>query len=141
MIRSEMRISPEKKIELLIRSSHANKLTILREHKSYVINLVAASSLLINRDLSRPPGSASSLVNGVEIFIPLKGIVEIEKERKRLVSVVCELKKKLILVKKTISHPEFKTKAPAEVVEKKKKEEKELRMRLQRLQKRIREVS
>jgi len=141
MIRSEMRISPQKKIELLIRPSHGDKLTILKQHKSYIINLVGTSSLLIDRDLSRPPGSASSLVDGVEIFIPLKGIVEIEKERKRLVSVANELKNKLMLVKKKISHPEFKTKAPPEVVEKKKKEEKELRMRLQRLEKRIEEVS
>ena len=141
MIRSEMRISPQKKIELLIRPSHEDKLTILKQHKSYIINLVGASSLLVDRDLSRPPGSASSLVDGVEIFIPLKGIVEIEKERKRLVSAANELKKKLMLVKKKISHPEFKTKAPPEVVEKKKKEEKELRTRLQRLEKRIEEVS
>jgi valyl-tRNA synthetase len=141
MIRSEMRIPPQKKIELLIRPLYGKKLTILREHKSYIINLVGVSSLLIDRDLSRPAGSASSLVDGVEIFIPLRGILEIEKERKRLVSVVDQLNKKLALLGEKISRPEFKTKAPPGVVEKKKKEEKELRMKLQRLEKRIQEVS
>jgi len=141
MIRSEMRIPPKKKIELLTRPTHRNKLTILKQHRYYISNLVGVGSLLVDRDLSRPPESASSLVDGVEIFIPLKGMVDIEKERKRLISLANELRKKLALTRERISRPEFKTKAPPEVVERKRQEEKELRMRLQRLKKRIEEVS
>ncbi len=141
MIRSEMRIPPKKKIELLIRPSQRNTLTIVKQHRAYIVNLVGARSLLIERDLSRPPESASSLVGGVEIFIPLKGMVDIEKERKRLIAVTGELKKKLTSVTEKISRPEFETKAPPEVVERKKEEEKELKMRLQRLERRIEEMS
>ena len=141
MIRSEMRISPKKKIELLIRPFHRNKLAILDQHKYYISNLVGVGSILIDRALSRPPESASSLVDGVEIFIPLKGMVDMEKERKRLISLTNELRKKLALTRERISRPEFKTKAPPEVVERKRQEEKELKMRLQRLEKRIEEVS
>jgi valyl-tRNA synthetase len=141
MIRSEMRIPPKKKIELLMRPTQENKLAILSQHKYYISNLVGAGSLLIDRNLSRPPKSASSLVDGVEIFIPLKAMVDIEKERERLISLANELKKKLALTRERISCPEFKTKAPPEVVERKRQEEKELTMRLERLEKRIEEVS
>ncbi|GAI49630.1 unnamed protein product, partial [marine sediment metagenome] len=83
-VRSEMGVAPEKRIDLYLKSPHKEKLNLLRENRSYIANLVRTEKLIIGEKIAKPTGSISSLVDDIDMFIPLKSQRGFDKERKRL---------------------------------------------------------
>jgi len=59
---------------------------------------------------------AFATCEGVEIYIPIEGIVDIEKERKRIENEIEELKKHVNKIKKRLMSEDFVQKAPKEIV-------------------------
>ena len=60
--------------------------------------------------------SASAVVEGVEIYMPLEGIIDLEAERNRLDKKRAELSKGLESVSKKLSNENFVKRAPEDVV-------------------------
>jgi valyl-tRNA synthetase len=75
---------------------------------------------MIGTNLSKPGYSASSVVQGQEIFIPLKGLIDINVERGRLEKEIARLEGQLQNVEAKLDNPNFADKAPADVVQKEK---------------------
>jgi len=69
-IRSEIGIPPQIKIELWLKPSNKNNLNILKENEKEITNLAKAKKLVINKNITKPAYSASSLIEDIEIFIP-----------------------------------------------------------------------
>ncbi|MEO0275331.1 MAG: valine--tRNA ligase [candidate division WOR-3 bacterium] len=59
---------------------------------------------------------AFATCEGVEIYIPIEGIVDIEKERRRIENEIEELKKHVNKIKKRLMSEDFVQKAPKEIV-------------------------
>jgi len=139
-IRSEMRIPPQKEIDLLLKTSDGKNLNILRENSSYIVNLTKAKELLINKDIIPIKGSISSLAGNVEIFIPLKDLIDIEKEKKRLKKDIEKLNKELFSLEKKLSYPQFLSKAPQKLVEEEKERRKTLQYKIKKIKQRLKEM-
>ncbi|MCF8008676.1 MAG: valine--tRNA ligase, partial [Halanaerobiales bacterium] len=83
-IRNEMKVDPGRKIKAIL-ISNEKKLNVLNDGISYIKNLANVEELLIEKKLEKRPQPAStSIVQGVEVILPLEGMVDIEKEVKRL---------------------------------------------------------
>ena len=54
---------------------------------------------------------------GVEVYVPLKGLIDLEVEKRRLEKEIGGLEKALLGLEKKLSNKGFLEKAPAEVVE------------------------
>jgi len=72
---------------------------------------------------ARPEGSAFTLAKaegapGVEVFIPLKGHVDFEAERKRIGKTLAKLEAEITGLTKKLDDEKFTDRAPTEVVEK-----------------------
>ena len=63
----------------------------------------------------------SIILNDVEVYIPLEGLIDIEEERKRLEAEVIRLKGEVARGEKMLSNPGFVNKAPEAKVNEKKK--------------------
>ena len=76
-------------------------------------------------------GFASDVVKGIYIFIELKGLIDVDKERLRLTKKITELEKKFETLRKKLANKNFIEKAPEEIVknteESRKKIEEELK--------------
>ncbi len=114
-IRGEMNIAPSKKVDALITT---NSLTDLQ--KTYIKSLSKVENLLTGEELQKPSVSASAVVSGINIFVPLEGIIDLEVERNRLDKEINRLQNLLNGVNKKLSNENFLNRAPAEVVEKEK---------------------
>jgi len=139
-IRSELGITPQTKIDLWLKSSRENNLTTLKENEEEITTLVKARKVLIGKERTQPASSASSLVEGIELFIPLQGLIDLHKERKRLKANWEKLKKEIAISEKKLSSAHFLQKAPPEIVQKEKGKKEAFVQKLDRLKKRLKEM-
>jgi valyl-tRNA synthetase len=134
-----MEIPLQRRIDLYLKASQKD-LNLLKEGESYICNLARVNQLIMGEDISRPSDSVSSAVGGIEIFIPLGGLLDLSKEKMRLRGVLEELEGELITVKKRLSNPEFLKKAPAEVIEREKEGGRNIKIKMERFKKRLEEI-
>ncbi len=119
-IRSEMNIPPSKGIEFVASCHHYDKLAVLEEQRPSLQKFLRLDKITIGMALPKPGYSASSVVKGQEIFVPLKGLIDIDVERDRLQKEIDRLSGQLNGVVAKLSNQNFVGKAPAEVIEKEK---------------------
>ena len=73
------------------------------------------------------------MVAGLEIYVPLAGVVDLAAEAKRLEKEIGRVEADLTRVEKKLANPNFTGKAPAEVVEKERAKAAELSEKLSKL--------
>lgn len=139
-IRSELGILPQTKIELWFKTTQENNFSILKENEKEITNLAKAKKLVVDKKITKPAHSTSSLIEDVEIFIPLAGVIDMDKEKKRLKVNREKLRKEIVMLEKKLSNPYFLEKAPPQIVKKEKKRSKTLSQKSERLKKRLEEI-
>ncbi|GBD90109.1 valine--tRNA ligase [bacterium BMS3Abin04] len=112
-IRGELSIPPSKKIDALLKTGFIND-----THKVYIKSLAKVNELTVDPALQKPSQSASAVVKGCDIFVPLKGIIDLDVERARIEKEIARLENALKGVEKKLSNEKFVNNAPEEVVEK-----------------------
>ena len=140
-IRAEMLIPPQKKIDLFLRSPDEFNLNILTNNQDYLLNLVNINQIKLRKDTSKPAFCASSVVGETEIFIPLEGLIDLEKEKVRLKRNLDEIKLQLQRTSKKLASSQFLEKAPPQIIQKEKEKKEELKRKFQKLQSRLKEIS
>jgi valyl-tRNA synthetase len=137
-IRNEMKVDPGRKIEAILLS---DKLEILESGESYIKNLANIDNLRIIKTLkNRPQPSSTSIVEGVEVILPLEGMVDIDKELKRLNNELEDVKYEIKRAKGKLSNDGFVNNAPEELVEGEKQKVKEYEAKKEKLQERIEQM-
>jgi len=82
-LRSEMNIAPARKTPVLIRATGPES-DLIRDQAEMIALLGKADRLEVGPTVKKPAVSASTVVRGHEIFLPLVGLIDVETERKRL---------------------------------------------------------
>ena len=115
-IRAEMRISPATMLRALLRPANPeirDRVTSLAP----LIQALARCEVTVDPEAARPAGSALSVVGPVECFIPLAGLVDLAAERQRLAKEIKKSGDDIRFLEEKLARPEFRERAPAEVVE------------------------
>ncbi|MDA0986680.1 MAG: valine--tRNA ligase [Bacteroidetes bacterium] len=123
-IKNEMNISTSKSLSVYVNSHNQKLKNILLENQTLVQKLSRIESITVEDNLKRPQHSASSVVDGEEIFIPLAGIIDFEKEKLRLEKEVKRLQIQLSAVQSKLQNKSFVEKAPDDILNKEKEKEK-----------------
>jgi valyl-tRNA synthetase len=140
-LRAELAIPPSRKIRAIAhaapRALHA--LTALAE---YVRRLAGLETLELGPEGSRKPAKAlTSVVPGVEVYLPFEGLIDIDKETERLAKSLGEVETELERVQKRLQNRGFVDKAPVEVREKEMSRREELGERAAKIRARIEALS
>lgn len=125
-IRSEMNVAPGRKAEVLLVSPEDSTRALVMKNSGYIEGLAAAELKILASLPSVPEQAAHAVTRSVEVFVPLKGLIDVDKETARLKKELASLEKDLERVKGKLKNPGFLAKAPADVVEKEKAKEEEL---------------
>ena len=115
-IKSSLGISPKKEIIIHCRGDES-KIKMMESNKHHLLQLVNVSSMECGTNIKKPDQSATSVISNLEIFIPLKGLIDIDKEIIRLKSKLKDLKARLNNVKKKLDNDNFVKKAPKQIIE------------------------
>ena len=127
-IRNTKNIHPTKKSELILVTEKYEK--ELKEAEGVLLKLGFANKAKIQKDKTGIPEDAIKiLTDGIELYKPLEGLVNLEEERKRLEVEKLRLEGEVARCEKMLSNPGFVNKAPeAKVKEEKEKLEKYKKM-------------
>ena len=127
-IRNTKNIHPTKKLELILVTEKYEK--ELKEAEGVLLKLGFANKAKIQKDKTGIPEDAIKiLTDGIELYMPLEGLVNLEEERKRLEVEKLRLEGEVARCEKMLSNPGFVNKAPeAKVKEEKEKLEKYKKM-------------
>jgi valyl-tRNA synthetase len=104
-------------VTVLIKAAGASA-HLLEQFRQYLMSLDDIHELTIVADLRRPEGSATAVLDGIEIYVPLKGLIDVEVERERLTRELDKIRQDLAWLGGKLARADFLEKAPEEVVEK-----------------------
>ncbi|MDP2682856.1 MAG: valine--tRNA ligase [Deltaproteobacteria bacterium] len=139
-IRSEMNVSPALTIEAVCYSSDDSVIKLLETEGRHIKTLAKVSGLKISAPAGRPENCATAVAGNIEIFVPLKGLINFEEEEKRLKKDIEKIERELLAVERKMSNKEFIEKAPKEVVEKDKARLEELLQKKMKLEQGVERV-
>ena len=117
-IRSEMGIAPSKDITLIMRLGFTRSPESIQRYEGYLQRLARVKSLTFAAENARPKLSASAVVEGEELFVPLEGLIDIEVERQRLQKEIDRVSGLLDGVRRKLENESFVARAPKDVVDK-----------------------
>jgi len=132
-IRSEMNVPPGKRANVFIRVEDKELKSILSEYVDFYKGLAKIDELTIGSDVKKPPMSASAVLPGAEIFIPLEGLIDIEFERARLSKELVNLKTQLEKLSKKLGNPDYLANAPEDVINRDRSKRTEFEERVEKI--------
>lgn len=115
-VRSEYKVEPAKKVDALIVAGAKAKL--LKENAAVISTLARLEKLTIIAKGEKLNDAASAMVGGIEIHLPLSGMVDMAKEKARLEKDLINLEGFVKNLEAKLSNPGYTDNAPKEVVEK-----------------------
>ena len=115
-IRGEMEVPPSKQIAAILDCKSQESLTLLKRNEVYVMSLARLSDLAIGQGGERPAEASLQVAGDVEIIVPLRGLVNVEEEEKRLNKEIAKIEKDIEFLSKKLENPSFVERAPADVV-------------------------
>jgi valyl-tRNA synthetase len=117
-IRGEVEVPPSREIAVILDCGSDESLHVLKRNEGYVMSLARLSDLAMGRSPERPADAAVQVAGDVQIIIPLKGLVNVEEEEKRLLKEIGKVEKDIEFLGKKLENQEFIGRAPASVVAK-----------------------
>jgi valyl-tRNA synthetase len=129
-IRGETGIAPSVRIEVIIRSDDHRSL--VKEYEYYIKELARIEHLSFV-DGTAPDHSAVGVYKDVEIFVPLKDLIDISKELSRINKELTKIDEDSEKVLLKLNNPSFRGKAPPEVIEKNQTNYEELQKKREKL--------
>ncbi len=142
-IRGEMRIPPSTTLRAVLRPPKREPTRLLTSHAALIQSL-ARCTLTVDPRAARPRASALAIVEGVDCFVPLEGLVDLVAERRRLTKEIKKAEEQIAFLEEKLGRTEFRTRAPREVVEREERrlaEQREIRAKLQEGFRRIDDAS
>ena len=140
-IRAEMKVAPGQKVEILILTADQGQRQTLENGKADIIKLAGGASVELFESLpEKPSQAASAVLEGVEIYLPLKGLMDFAKEIARLEKEIAQVSSEQQGLAVKLSNPGFTSKAPAEVVAKERERAEGLAARKAALEERLQEL-
>ncbi|SFL68045.1 valine--tRNA ligase [Pelosinus propionicus] len=118
-MRAEVNVPPGKKSEVILQITASEFQQVFASNLQYIKTLASAESVqLLGTYEAKPENAMTAVVSGVEIYLPLKGLIDIEKESLRLNKELTTLGKEIARIDGKLSNEGFVAKAPAEVIAK-----------------------
>jgi len=140
-IRAEMDIPPSRKARVLLKVEDPQILDRLRTNSDYLLDLAKIEELVVEEKVSKPKATATAVVKGVEVFVPLEGLIDLAAERKRLEKEIERISRLLAGINKKLNNEDFLKKAPKEVVKRERTKGEELARRLAKLEENIKSIA
>ena len=130
-LRKQMNISPANEVNILIESEKEN--AFLLENKKYFTKLAKVKDLKVQKSIEKPKSYIAGIASELKIYMPLSGVIDTEKEKKRLSKQAEKLSKELMSIERKLNNEKFISKAPEHIVEKEKEKFNEVKEKLEKI--------
>ncbi len=137
--RAELKVAPSKKINAII---HGHELTeVIESKRESIMRLARLESLEVKEKGQKIPQAKADFIGKIEIFLPLKDMIDPDAEARRLNKELENQQQQLSIVNKKLSNKGFLAKAPAAVVEKEQAKAQELNLQIEKIQQQLQSLA
>ena len=120
-MRAEVNVPPGKKSEAILQVVASDLQAVFENNLQYFKTMASAEPItLLGPQAGKPENAMTAVVSGVEIYMPLKGLIDVEKETTRLNKELVSLDTELARIAGKLANEGFVAKAPPEVILKEK---------------------
>ena len=131
-IRSAWNIEPKLEVKALINVHEKKEEPFLSDNSEFIKKLSKLSELKIGK-MRKPENSAVTVMRGLEVYIPLEGLIDFEKEKERLKKEEARISNEISAISGRLKDKNFTGKAPEEVVEKQRARKAELESQVEKI--------
>ena len=139
-IRAEAGISPAKPAKVVIKSSDESELNTIKENYFFITKLGNLESIEYGKDMEKPAQSGFRVTGNSEVYMILKGLLDIEAEVKKLQAQLDKVAVELEKMNAKLSNEKFTSKAPAHILERDRRIQKEYQDKFDKLSENIKEL-
>jgi valyl-tRNA synthetase len=136
-IRGEFNLPPDLTVKVIVNCTD-NLFDSVQSESEWILRLGGIKKLEKGKEVSH---SAFFHLKGMDVYVPLEGIINIEKEKERMKKEITELEGFLKKTKKQLSQKDFLKKAPPEVVEKTRENKERLNSKYDKLVENLKRIS
>jgi len=116
-IRARMGIPEGKPVNAVLSAPDAVTRQRLEEEAPTLRALARLAEVHIGVGLAKPPASSAEVVGGVQLYVPLRGLIDLETERARIEKRIAEAELLQARAQANLDNPRFCERAPAHVIE------------------------
>lgn len=139
-IRAEAGISPAKPAKVVIKSSDESELNTIKENYFFITKLGNLESIEYGKNMEKPAQSGFRVTGNSEVYMILKGLLDIEAEVKKLQAQLDKVAVELEKMNAKLSNEKFTSKAPAHILERDRRIQKEYQDKFDKLSENIKEL-
>jgi valyl-tRNA synthetase len=139
-IRAEVNTPMSKKIKMLVKAKDATVLKSIENNRSYIERFCNPEELEMGVEIQTPEKAMTAVITGLEIILPLEGLINIDEEIARLEKEFDRLNKEVDRVQKKLGNEGFMKKAPESVVAEERAKENDYREKRAIVEARIKEL-
>ena len=114
-LKSELGIDSRKKSAVVVKVTRADFADVLKSYARYVTELAAADPITFADE--KPAQAMSAVIDGAEVYLPLAGLVDTDKEIARLTKELDKFRTVAASTAGKLKNERFVSKAPAAVVQ------------------------
>jgi valyl-tRNA synthetase len=115
-IRGEMEVPPSREIAVILSCSSDESVRLMKHNEGAILSMARLADLAIGREMEKPEDASIQVAGDIQIFVPLKGLVDVEEECKRLSKEIAKMEKEIEMFSKKLENPSFVDRAPADIV-------------------------
>lgn len=132
-IKAEMGISPAKEVKVIIKTSDEMELKTLEDNYIFITKLAKIEELKYGKDMTKPDQSGFRVARSSEVYMILTGLLNAEVEIKKIQEQIEKVQKDLDKVNAKLSDERFTSKAPAHILERERRIQKEYQDKMDKL--------
>jgi valyl-tRNA synthetase len=130
-IRGEMNVPPAKQADLIVNTRDHDIIELIEQNEPALKKLAQIARIAFHQQ--RPKRTAIAVVQGIELYVPLEDLIDMDVEKRRLDKEISRLEAQLVSLNHKLVNSDFIARAPAEVVEKERKKKQDFEQILNKL--------
>ena len=120
-MRAEMNVPLGRKGEVLVQPANEGLAAVLEDNIPFIRTMATAEPVrILPAGAAKPENAVSRVISGIEVYLPLKGLIDVEKEVARMTKELQGMENELSRIDGKLSNEGFLAKAPAAVLEQQK---------------------
>lgn len=139
-IKAEIGVSPGKEVAVSIRTSNINELKTIKENLQFITKLGKINNLSYGETIPIPAQSGLRVHGDSEIFMVLTGLLDVDTETKKINDQIGKLQSEKEKVDRKLSDDKFTSKAPAHILEREQRIQKEFQDKIDKLQENLKNL-
>ncbi len=123
-VRAEMNVPLGRPAAVVVQTAEPTLRGLLEASSGYLAALASVDDLRVGPVTpAKPPRSAAAILPGLEVYLPLQGLIDLDREMERLSKALTGAQAELARSREKLANEQFISRAPADVVEREREKE------------------